>query len=77
VDPRTPARLNGAELTLRARVTPRARRNGLEGLAETEDGLTLKIVVNAPPKGGKANTAVLKILSRALAFPLGSHNPGG
>jgi len=64
--------LNGTELTLRVRVTPRARRNGLEGLAETADGPALKIAVTEPPEDGKANTAVLKILSRALGIPRSS-----
>ena len=54
------------------RVTPRARCNGLEGLAETTDGPALRIAVTAPPEDGKANTAVLKILSRALGIPRSS-----
>ncbi len=72
MDSRTPARLSGTDLTLRVRVTPRARRNGLEGLAETPDGPALKVAVTAPPEDGKANTAVLKTLSKALGIPRSS-----
>ncbi|MHC0053398.1 DUF167 domain-containing protein [Actibacterium sp. D379-3] len=52
----------GTEFTLR--VTPRASRNALV----LEDG-ALRAYVTAVPEGGKANAAVIKLLSKALGVP--------
>lgn len=49
----------GAELSVR--VTPGARR---EAIVETDDGLAVH--VTAPPADGKANSAVQKLVARAL-----------
>ncbi|MEP7215637.1 MAG: DUF167 domain-containing protein, partial [Anaerolineaceae bacterium] len=48
------------------RVTPRAAREGIDGF--DADG-TLRVRVTAPPAEGKANAAVVKLLSRALGLP--------
>lgn len=47
--------------TFAVRVTPNARANKVE----IEDE-TIKISVTAPPADGKANAAVIKLLSKAL-----------
>ena len=46
------------------RLTPRARQNRVTGLGHLEDGtLVIKAYVTAPPDKGKANKALLKLLS--------------
>lgn len=51
----------GAEITVK--VTPKAARAGI-----TRDGDTLKVQVNEPPEGGKANAAVQALLAAALGI---------
>jgi uncharacterized protein len=50
---------------LRVRVTPRARRNALEG--EREGALLVR--VTAPPVDGAANEALAKLLGKAVGLP--------
>lgn len=51
------------------RVSPRASRQGVEGLIRDETGAKfLKIAVNAPPEGGKANKEVLALLARTIGI---------
>ncbi|SPJ25163.1 DUF167 domain-containing protein [Palleronia abyssalis] len=52
----------GARLSLR--VTSNARQAGLR-----IEGDTIHIRVTAPPEKGKANAAVMKVLSKALGVP--------
>lgn len=48
------------------RVTPRASRNAIAGIAETAGGgHALKVTVTTVPEDGKANEAVIKLLSKA------------
>jgi len=54
---------------LKLRVTPKSRSDEILGLRE--DGV-LHVRVSAVPQEGKANEAVLKLLSRALGMPQGS-----
>ena len=56
-------------MLLRVRVTPRARRNAVEGLIDLPDGLALRVAITAPPEDSKANTAVLKLIAKALGLP--------
>lgn len=53
-------------MRLKLRVTPKSRADEIVGVRE--DG-TLHVRVSAPPEGGKANDAVLRLLSKALALP--------
>lgn len=56
--------LPGAEFAIR--VTPRARRPGVE-----YDGTAWKIAVTAPPEDGRANDAVAEALAHALGVAKG------
>lgn len=52
-------------LRLFLRVTPKASRNALTGLAATAEGRTvLKVAVTTVPENGKANEAVIKLLAK-------------
>ncbi|MBO4520007.1 MAG: YggU family protein [Alphaproteobacteria bacterium] len=49
------------------RLSPKAKREGLEGIHTDPDGTErLKIAVSAPPVDGKANEALIKWLSKYL-----------
>ncbi|WP_136439934.1 DUF167 domain-containing protein [Pacificoceanicola onchidii] len=50
--------------TIMVRVTPKAARNRIE-----RDEAGLRVHVTAVPEGGKANAAVVKLLSKALGVP--------
>lgn len=53
-------------LVLQARVTPKAKVERIKKEARSDGSLLYKIYVNAPPEDGKANEAVIKLLSKAL-----------
>ncbi len=59
------AKPQGDGLSFLVRVTPRAARDELLGVAEG----VLKIRLTAPPVEGAANEALLKFLAKALAVP--------
>lgn len=49
------------------RLSPKAKREGFEGVYLEPDGNErLKIAVNAPPVDGKANEAVIKLISKKV-----------
>lgn len=56
-------------VSLKLRVTPKARHTGIDGLRDGADGPLLAIAVNAPPDDGKANAAVIDVLATALGLP--------
>lgn len=68
----TPAcfRLTDAGLVLFVRLTPKASRDALEGLGETDDGRShMKARVRAVPENGKANTALEKLVAKGFGVP--------
>ncbi|MFC0389527.1 DUF167 domain-containing protein [Muricoccus vinaceus] len=54
-------------IELRVKAQPRARREGLQGLAAGVDGPRMRIAVNAAPEDGRANRALCLVLAGALA----------
>lgn len=68
-----PFRRTGDGVAVAVRVTPRARRDRIEGLAPTAAGGTeIRVGVTAAPEDGKANAAVLKLLAGAWKLPKSS-----
>ena len=59
------ARVSGGDLVVSVRVTPRAGRNEVKGVA---NGM-LQIRTTAPPADGKANAASLKLLAEFIDVP--------
>jgi uncharacterized protein (TIGR00251 family) len=60
-------------VVLAVRVTPRSARPGIGGWREGADGRAeLEIRVAAAPADGEANTAVIKLLAKALGVPKSS-----
>ena len=58
----------GVRVTVR--VTPKASRNAVTGLADTAaGGRALKLSVTAVPEDGKANEAVVKLLAKLWKLP--------
>lgn len=68
-----PVRRNGADLLLAVRLTPRAARARIGGTFTDAAGQRwLQASVTAPPDKGKANAALMALLSRKLRLPQSS-----
>jgi uncharacterized protein YggU (UPF0235/DUF167 family) len=53
------------------RLTPKAGRDGIDGLKPTADGgVELAVKVTAVPENGKANDALLRLLAKRLKLPV-------
>ncbi len=66
----SPYRLAHDHLLLAVRLTPNGGRDALDGVETTADGQThLKARVTAVPEKGKANKALIALLSKALKVP--------
>lgn len=58
-------------LRLAVRLTPKAGRDGIDGLKPTADGgVELAVKVTAVPENGKANDALLRLLAKKLKLPV-------
>ena len=63
-------RLSPTGLSLFVRVTPNAGRDAIEGVEIRDDGsAVLRLRVKAVPDKGRANAAVIALLSKALGLP--------
>ncbi len=66
----TPYGMNDSGIRLAVRLTPKAGRAGIRGIARAADGAAyVKAGVTAPAEGGKANRALIKLLARELGLP--------
>lgn len=66
-------RLSPSGLSLFVRVTPNGGRNQIEGVEARDDGTAvLRVRVSAVPDKGKANSAVVSLLAKALKLPKSS-----
>lgn len=74
--PRLPLTATDDGVVVTVRVTPRARRDGVDGATEVagprgaESALVVR--VSSPPADGAANQAVLRVLAKAWRLPLSS-----
>ena len=65
-----PWNLRGGDVLLSVRLTPKASRDEIAGVARPADGSpVLKVRVRAAPENGKANEALLRLLAKSLGVP--------
>jgi uncharacterized protein (TIGR00251 family) len=64
-----PWRPGRAGLLLDVRVSPRAARDGIDGLAATPHGPAVKVRVRALPAEGEANAAAATVVALWLGLP--------
>ena len=63
-------RRGGGGVDLHVRLTPKSARDAVDGIEAAADGRShLKARVRAVPEDGKANKALLRLLSEALGVP--------
>lgn len=66
----SPCRLGNDHVLLAVRLTPNGGRDSLDGVEVAADGLAhLKARVTAVPEKGKANKALIALLSKTLKVP--------
>ncbi len=69
----SPCRLGNDHVLLAVRLTPNGGRDAFDGVEVAADGLAhLKARVTAVPEKGKANKALIALLSKALKVPKSS-----
>lgn len=64
-----PAHTASGGIVIAVRATPKARREGIEGVEERPRGPALKIAVAAAPSEGRANARLMKIIAAELDVP--------
>ncbi len=65
-----PAAAAPGGVRVQIRLTPKASRDRVDGLAaEADGGTVLKVSVTAVPEDGKANAALIKLLSKEWRLP--------
>ena len=59
-----------AGVTLSVRLTPKGGRDAIDGIAQLADGrCVLKARVAAAPSEGEANTALIRLIAKAVGVP--------
>lgn len=61
-----PWRVADGHVLVRVHLTPRASRDGIDGLNTLPDGVALKARVRAVPEDGKANAALAELIADRL-----------
>jgi hypothetical protein len=69
VPPTFPAHTASGGIVIAVRATPKARREGIEGVEDRPRGAALKIAVAAAPSEGRANARLVKLIADALDVP--------
>jgi hypothetical protein len=59
-------------MLLHVRLTPRAGKDCIDGVKETPEGAYVQARVRAVPEDGKANTALIEVLAKAIGVPKSS-----
>ena len=68
-----PWKIVGRQIELRVRLTPSGGRDAIDGVEKDVEGLPyLKARVTAVPEDGKANKALIALLSKTLKIPKSS-----
>ncbi len=68
-----PVRLDGADLLIAIRLTPRAGKEGVGGVWTDAHGMRwLQASVSAPPDKGRANMALIALLASVIGVPRSS-----
>lgn len=66
----TPVAAASGGVRVQLRLTPKASRDRIDGLAaEADGGIVLKVSVTTVPEDGKANAALIKLLSKEWRVP--------